>query len=206
MILKQRWDATWRTLGVAPRPAKTYEELIATYSDSDRFYHTLKHIEECFVNFDPAYQLALYPAEIEIAIWFHDAVYDTRRNDNEEKSASWADNVIQQSSLPTEVAARIRNLVLTTKHNSSPDTGDASLFVDVDLSILGASLKRFDEYEQQIRQEYIWVPKTEFRQRRAELLREFLAREHVYSTEFFQDRFETMARTNLTRSLLKLES
>lgn len=167
---------------------------------------SLKHLEECFSHFDSAMQLAHSPAEIEIAIWFHDAIYDTRKHDNEERSAAWAVNAVRNSGASSEVAQRIGDMVLATKHQVAPNTADASLFVDVDLSILGASATRFAEYERQIRQEYAWVPEKEFQQGRAKLLRDISMRERIYATEFFQKRLETAARENLKRSLSKLES
>jgi predicted metal-dependent HD superfamily phosphohydrolase len=187
------------------QPRTTFDEVIAAYSESGRFYHTLNHLEECFSHFDSAKRLARSPAEIEIAIWFHDAIYDTRRNDNEENSAGWAVNVIQESGLSSTVAERIAGLILATKHKVKPHDPDASLFVDVDLSILGASTNRFDEYERQIRQEYAWVPENEFRQGRTKLLRNIWAREHIYFTQFFRTRLEATARENLKRSLVELE-
>ena len=204
--LKQRWDANWGTLGATPEPAITFDELVGAYSESGRFYHTLKHLEECFWHFDSARRLARIPAEIEISIWFHDAIYDTRRNDNEENSAAWAANVIRDSCLSPEVAERITHLILATKHQAKPASGDVALFVDVDLSILGASTDRFDDYERQIRQEYAWVPENEFRQGRAKLIEGILARKRIYSTDFFQNKLETAARANVMRSLAKLES
>lgn len=204
--LKLRWDAMWRALGAEPQPATTFDDLVTAYSETRRFYHTLAHLEECFWYFDSAKQLARSPEEIEIAIWFHDAIYDTHRNDNEENSAGWAANVIRDSCLAEEIAERIANLILATKHKAKPNSGDASLFVDVDLSILGSSADRFDEYEKQIRLEYAWVPEKEFRLGRAKLLRDISARERIYSTEFFQDRLESAARQNLKRSLSKLKN
>ena len=76
--------------------------------------------------------------------------------------------------------------------------------MDVDLWILGADSPRFDEYERQIRQEYAWVPEQTFRQRRAAILREFLARPAIYSTSLFSQRYEAQARANLRRSLDQL--
>lgn len=114
---KLRWDVTWRALGALPQPATTFDELVAAYSESGHFYHTLKHLEKCFSHFDLAKRLARIPAEIEIAIWFHDAIYDTRRNDNEENSAIWAENVIRDCGLLPE---RIGDLILATKHKVNP--------------------------------------------------------------------------------------
>src|SRR5262245_58920648 len=204
MALKQRWDATWGVFGVAPQPTTTYDQLIAAYSESGRYYHSVRHLEECFSQFDAAKQLARVPAEIEIAIWFHDAVYDTHKNDNEELSAVWAVNVLRSSGLSLALTGRIEELILATKHQTRPYTMDGLLFLDVDLSILGASAERFNEYERQIRDEYAWVPENEFRQGRAKLLREISAREQIYFTEFFQTRLETAARENIKRSLAQI--
>jgi predicted metal-dependent HD superfamily phosphohydrolase len=204
--LRIRWDATWRMLGAEPRPATTFDGLVAAYSDAGRYYHTLTHLEECFSHFGSAKPLAQSPGEIEIAIWFHDAIYDTHRNDNEENSAAWAAQVTRDSRLSGEIAERIAGLILATKHRAKPDSADGSLFVDVDLSILGSSTDRFDQYEKQIRLEYAWVPEQEFRTGRAKLLRDISKRERIYATEFFQNRLEAAARTNLNRSLAKLES
>jgi predicted metal-dependent HD superfamily phosphohydrolase len=76
--------------------------------------------------------------------------------------------------------------------------------VDIDLSILGAEAERFDEYEVQVRQEYAWVPGPVFRHKRREILQGFLARPHIYATEWFQRRFEAVARNNLQRSVARL--
>ena len=69
---------------------------------------------------------------------------------------------------------------------------------------VGAAPQRFDEYEMQVRQEYAWVPEETFRRRRAEILGQFLARRHIYSTEAFRERYEPRARANLARSLSTL--
>jgi predicted metal-dependent HD superfamily phosphohydrolase len=95
-------------------------------------------------------------------------------------------------------------MILATKHNAAPDSHDAALTVDIDLSILGASATRFDEYETQVRTEYAWVPEEAFREARAKILREFLARPRIYSTDFFYDRLEVSARANLQRSVARL--
>jgi predicted metal-dependent HD superfamily phosphohydrolase len=66
-------------------------ELIHAYSSPDRYYHNLTHIQDCLSVFDQTSSLVAHPKEVELAIWFHDAVYDTRRSDNEQKSAEWAE-------------------------------------------------------------------------------------------------------------------
>ena len=79
------------------------------------------------------------------------------------------------------------------------------LVVDIDLSILGASPDRFDEYELQIRAEYAWVDDEAFRSKRRSVLTAFLARPTIFGTAHFRRTLEPGARANLQRSLQRLE-
>ena len=113
---------------------------------------------------------------------------------------------IQQSELARAgVAAqsmdRIKSLIMATCHSAAPMEPDQCLLVDIDLSILGASEKRFQEYERQIREEYSFVPETIFIQKRREILKSFLARQRIYSTCYFFDRLESLARRDLTQAV-----
>jgi predicted metal-dependent HD superfamily phosphohydrolase len=74
----------------------------------------------------------------------------------------------------------------------------------VDLSILGQDGKRFSEYERQIRQEYSWVPEAVFAAKRAEVLERFLARQWIFATEWFREKYEEQARQNLKGSISRL--
>jgi len=93
---------------------------------------------------------------------------------------------------------------MATRHNAVPEEHDDKIVVDIDLSILGAGEARFDEYENQIRQEYAWVDEVFFGQARAAVLRSFLNRRFIYSTEDFRSRLELRARHNLTTSMRRL--
>jgi predicted metal-dependent HD superfamily phosphohydrolase len=200
----KRWRTTWKCLGVDAPDDQLYREVIARYSESHRSYHTTQHLGECFARLDEARHLADHVYEVELALWFHDAVYEVRNQDNEERSASWARTAAGQSGLPPAVSERVHRLILATKHDASPASQDAALLVDVDLSILGAAQDRFDEYERQVRQEYSWVPGFLFRRKRREILEAFLARPQIYSTEHFRKHYEAPARANLARSIQQL--
>jgi predicted metal-dependent HD superfamily phosphohydrolase len=204
MTLSDRWRSTWSDLGLpAPGPG-VLEDLLARYSETSRAYHTRQHLEECFEQFVHASHLSSHSGEVQIALWFHDAIFDTQSSQNEERSAALATEVLAAAGASTEVQLRVSDLVLATRHDAPPPSEDARLTVDIDLSILGASPSRFDEYELQVRREYSWVPEPAFRQARAGILRGFIARPSVYSTEFFRERLESQARSNLTRSLARL--
>lgn len=93
---------------------------------------------------------------------------------------------------------------MATRHTAVPHDVDAKVLVDVDLSILGASAERFDEYEQQVRDEYSWVPEFIFRRERKRILQEFLSRPTVFNTQVFLERYEQQARKNIERSIARL--
>jgi predicted metal-dependent HD superfamily phosphohydrolase len=201
MDLASRWTAAWQGLG-AGAPALLFEQLIAAYREPHRRYHTLQHLEECFANFDLLRAEAENAAQSELALWFHDAVYDTRRDDNEERSAHWARDSIFPVS--REAAERVHRLIMATKHDAAPEDSDARIVVDVDLSILGAANDRFDEYERQIREEYAWVPSALYRRERRRILAAFLSRPALFSTAAFLRRYEAQARRNLGRAIATL--
>jgi predicted metal-dependent HD superfamily phosphohydrolase len=199
----ERWKTTWRGLGVnGDEPL--YRSLIERYSEPHRSYHTVQHLDECFARLDESSDRAVHAHEVELALWFHDAFYDTRSQDNEERSASWAEAAAVHVGVAAEAARRVRDLIMATTHDAAPATADAKLLVDVDLAILGAPAERFDEYERQVREEYSWVLSWLFRRKRREILLAFLARPHVFSTKYFRTTYETQARANLERSVKSL--
>jgi predicted metal-dependent HD superfamily phosphohydrolase len=127
-----------------------------------------------------------------------------KRQDNEQKSAEWAKAAALRSGLSVPAAERVYDLVMVTRHRAQPESTDAKILVDIDLSILGAPSERFDEYEGQVREEYAWVPWLLFRRKRRQILEEFIARPRIFNTDCFVESHEAQARSNLQRSLEKL--
>lgn len=201
---RQRWLDMWRRLGVAEPADGLLPELLRRYAEPHRKYHTMQHLDECFSNFDHVRSEAEHEAEIEFALWFHDAFYDVRSHDNELKSADWAHAELLHAGGARDSADRVHALVMATCHNATPVTQDSKILVDVDLSILGAATARFDEYENQIRAEYAWVPEPVYRSKRASILQAFLDRDSIYNTPYFRSHCEGRARENLKRSISQL--
>jgi predicted metal-dependent HD superfamily phosphohydrolase len=195
------WRETWRRLGVAAADEAEFRDLIARYSEPHRKYHTIQHLDECFDKLRELRADAVHPEEIELALWFHDAIYDVRRQDNEARSAQLARSAIRAAGLPTAVADRVHAMVMSTRHDAAPSGTDERILVDVDLSILGAAPERFDEYERQVREEYRWVPGPVFRARRRSILQGFLDRPTIFNTQAFIDAYEAQARANIERSM-----
>lgn len=200
--LPAQWQRTWRDLGAVPDP-HLLERLLGAWREPQRHYHTVQHLRECLEHFEAAREQALHAGEASLALWFHDAVYDARRHDNEQRSADWARECLLASCAGSERADRVHALVMATRHDAVPAAGDAPLVVDVDLAILGAPRERFDEYERQVRLEYAHVDDEAYRAGRGRILRALLARPAIYSTPMFSARFEDAARANLARSLAK---
>jgi predicted metal-dependent HD superfamily phosphohydrolase len=201
------WIETWRRLGIADSPElrRLHGDVLGRYTEPHRHYHTDRHLAECFEKVRDIIALAEHPAEVHIGLWFHDAIYDTRRHDNEERSAEWARSAARALGAGADSAQRIYDLIMLTRHAAEPIGVDAQILVDTDLSILGAPPARFHEYEEQVRREYAWVPEPTFRTTRATILKEFLGRPRLYGTAHFRERYEAQARRNLQDSLRSLE-
>lgn len=200
----EQWQVMWKGLGAASPDPALFHELVGRYSENYRSYHTIQHLDECFSWLPKISSVAEHPHEIELALWFHDAIYDVKRQDNEQKSAEWAKGSALRMGLSILVAERVYDLVMVTRHSAVPHGTDAKILVDIDLSILGAAPERFDEYERQVREEYAWVPWLLFRRTRRKILEEFIARPQIFSTDLFFNSHEAKARSNLQRSLGRL--
>lgn len=181
-------------------------ELSALYAAQDRHYHNLAHIEAMLALAGDYRGLLRDPEAVEAAIWFHDAIYDSKAKDNEAQSAALA-----EQKLAGRVEAgrldRISSMIVATATHQLPSfddptaVRDAGLFLDMDLSILGAQPDAFDAYEHAVRREYAWVEEPMWRTGRSAVLKNFLARPHIFHTEEFRQRFEPQARLNMARSL-----
>ena len=186
-----------------PEPPALYTQLLAAWSEPQRHYHTLQHLAECLTLADSQRDEMTHPAEVVLALWFHDAVYDVRAHDNEARSAQWAAQVLNEAGVSPDECARIDALIMATCHGAaaSPGTPDSALLVYIDLAILGSEESRFAEHEAQIRAEYAWVPPEVFAVKRRAVLRSFLDRPRIYTTDTMHARFETQARVNLSRAI-----
>lgn len=190
-------------------PDALKQELLELYRAPDRHYHGASHIEAMLRLFEANRARFADPSAAEAAIWFHDAVYDSRRGDNEAKSAELAAEKLAGHADDGQVA-RIVALILATATHEPPEGADeatrqdAALFLDLDLSVLGAAGDAFDAYEAGVRREYGWVDEANWRAGRAAVLKKFLDRPAIFQTEIFRQRYEKTARDNIARSLAAL--
>ncbi|WP_374354590.1 hypothetical protein [Chitinimonas sp.] len=193
---KAVWESSWAMLGLEADP-ECFVRLMTSYAEPHRHYHTQQHLAECLALIQQVRNKLEHPAEVELALWFHDAIYAPLRHDNELRSADWAREVLLIAGADLELADRVHSLIMATRHTAEPLGPDAQLLVDIDLAILGAPPERFAEYERQVRAEYRHVPTFLFRRKRRELLQRFLARPVLYGSAKLRERFEAGARANL---------
>jgi predicted metal-dependent HD superfamily phosphohydrolase len=202
------WRELLRTAGADPVAGeRVFADLVAAYGAPGRFYHNLDHLADVLATVRARGGQARDLTAVRFAAWFHDAVYDPRAADNEERSAAWAERALGELGVPPATAETVRRLILLTKtHAAEPEDSDGCALLDADLRILGAPAERYRAYAAAIRQEYAWVPEDAYRAGRGRVLRSFLARERIYTTRELSDALEAQARRNLQAELQELEA
>lgn len=200
----ERWLHLMRALGFGDN-ADAWRELLRAYSEPHRSYHACMHIQSCLNLLDEFTALAEYPHEVELALWFHDAVYQPLSSSNELRSAELATQFLRSNGASAEQTDRACRLIMATRHADQAQSRDEALLLDIDLAILGAGVDEYAEYEAGIRKEYQAIPWFVYSRKRAAILRAFVAREYIYLNEAFRVKYEQAARTNLTAAIAQLD-
>jgi predicted metal-dependent HD superfamily phosphohydrolase len=184
------------------------DELIARHDEPHRRYHTMAHIEDCLVQLETSIDLASTDRELlEAAIWFHDAIYDPQRNDNEARSADLAVERLTAEGHRTDFVAEVARLIrLTAGHWVAEGDGLGARLVSIDLSILGAEPDRYDAYARAIREEYAHVSEPLYRAGRAAILTRFLEAPVLLPDPAWAARLDMPARANLRREIANLSA
>lgn len=200
---ENRWLALMKQLGLQDN-RNQWRALQSAYAEKHRHYHTAEHIVACLQHLDMVGHLAEHRAEVELALWFHDAIYKPRSSANELDSANWCSEFLQSNKVDSSVIERIHQLIMITCHNAVPATNDEQLLVDIDLAILGAPEDVYWQFEDNVRKEYQWVPGFIFRAKRKEILQGFLKRERIYHHDYSFESLEAQARVNLQAAVGRL--
>lgn len=183
-----------------------FGRLSDAYGEAGRAYHTLGHVAACLHDLDALALPASEARAVELALWWHDAVYDPRRADNEARSAALAAEELARLGEPTpRIAEAARLIELTAGH--APDRSDVCgcALVSIDLAILGAPEAAYEAYAAAIRREYAHLADPAFNAGRASVLAHFLDADSIYPDPVFERRLGTAARANIARELARLE-
>lgn len=199
-----RFRQVWLQLAAVGDPEPIASDLLTRWSERHRHYHNLDHLDHCLSGLNTHRKLADDAPALQIALWFHDAVYDPRAPDNEIRSAALAREVLNRANVSSDRVDHIEKLILATRTHESDGSTDTALLLDLDLAILGSSPDAYLRYAEAIRREYAWVPEAEYREKRAAVLQRFLGRVALFLTPPFHQRYEVEARQNLATEIARL--
>jgi predicted metal-dependent HD superfamily phosphohydrolase len=204
--MRAGWVNLLARYAVAPAAAyPIFDRLVAAYSEPHRFYHTLEHINEVLKVAGKLANASTDPSAIRLAIWFHDAVYDPRATDNEERSTTLAADLLRPLGVPEGTIQHVAEMIQATAHCTTAEAGtDTAVLLDADLAILSSEERRYARYAADIRREYAWVEESAYRAGRAKVLQSFLDRPRIYRTERMHAVAEDTARRNLAIEIDRL--
>lgn len=218
--LERKFETLWRYSGCADDYRKGFYELQVQYNKPKRYYHTFEgHIRFCVYNFlEYVIDRVKNPINVLWQLILHDSVMDFGRSDevnceareyvpgyNDAMSAQYAGEFLSKYDVDVEIINSVAKAIVYYDHKSVPDDDDVKTGLDIDLLILAQSQDVFDEYENNIRKEYLWVKEDIFRKKRIEILISFLNnRPRIFLTDYLYDQYEDQARVNIERSIDKL--
>ena len=175
------------------------EALIAAWSEPQRRYHSTSHLEWLLDEADRREALIRDRAFVGYAIWFHDAIYVPGEPDNEDRSAAWARDALAGNGELSERVAQI--IEMTKKHQEGEAEGDAALFLDMDMAIIGAQWEAYCAYAAGVRREFSAYPDGAFAAGRWNWLEKQLAYPRLFRTELYERELGDTARANLSWEL-----
>ncbi len=176
------------------------------YAEPHRAYHTQAHVDAMLAGLATVRPVLDWPEPVELAVWYHDAIYDPAAADNEARSAALLRAELA-GLLEPALLDRAALLILLTKDHALPDVGaawagDAALFLDLDMAVLGAEPASYDAYERGIAAEYVPVyGVTQYEAGRQRFLTEMLARPRLFLTDQSHRELDAQARRNIQRWL-----
>lgn len=204
---KQRFKSLWERCQTAEGKGASaddvFEEVQAYYSEPGRHYHTPMHIEHCLRQFDLATDEMDDADAVEMAIWFHDLVFNVSAKDNELQSARRFVELAGES-MPPEFKTKVYDLIMATAPPRMPKTNDEKFMLDIDLSSFGLPWDDFVRDSTAVRKESPQLSDAEFFPGQRAFLESLVSREHFYFTDFFRSRIEETARNNIKRHLKSL--
>jgi predicted metal-dependent HD superfamily phosphohydrolase len=187
-----------------PKAEDLWQELQRAYAQRGRHYHSMAHIEHMLAG-ALAHRAAVHDwSAFLLAIYYHDAVYNVLKKDNEEKSAALAQKRLKHTEIAPETLETCIKHILATKHHEPSENPDTNLLLDLDLAILGGPWETYEQYARQVRKEYGIYPDLLYNPGRKKVLATFLERAAIYKTPTYQAAHEAQARENIAKEITLL--
>ncbi len=176
-----------------------YQLLLDAYNEPQRVYHDIEHIECCLSVFGQVSHLLENPDGVELAIWFHDAIYQLGACDNEQLSANLFMN-ITDGLFQDEFRETVYQHIMATCHKSTKITDrDRQLMVDIDLSSFGLPWPDFLRDSKKVRHEMGHICDAEYYQKQMAFQQSLLSRPAFFYSDYFVEHYEAQARSNLAK-------
>ncbi len=205
--LSRAWRALIPGSSSPAAVSRVGDDLLIRWREPHRYYHTVDHLSAVLAVIDEFGDRAADTVAVALAAWFHDAIYDPHRLDNEEASALLAESSLPDLGVPPDQVAEVARLVrLTASHDPIPGDRNGALLTDADLAILGAAPEAYRAYARAVRQEYAFVPEAAFAAGRGGVLQGLLALPRLYHVPALRDRWEDQAKHNISSELAALFS
>jgi predicted metal-dependent HD superfamily phosphohydrolase len=179
---------------------RVFDDLIRRYGEPHRRYHGWNHVLRCLDQFELVAARLRDPDAVELALWFHDAVYVPGATDNEKRSAELFCET-GRGLFHMDFIEKVHSFTMLTRHNLAPSDSDGEFVVDIDLSSLASGWDRFMEDSDRIRQEQCGISDGRFYPAQAKFLRSLVDRPQIFYSTFFHERYERSARDNINRFL-----
>lgn len=182
-----------------------WEEIVYRYAEQHRYYHTLNHIAHLFTLCESYLHQLVQPAVVGFAIFYHDIVYDTFRDDNEGLSALIAREHLSRLQVKEQLIDYVETFIMATRDHQLPAHfplhNDLALFLDFDVAILGEQPEVYKQYSHKIRQEYSKYNDKIYNQGRKAALQKIEAGGHIFHTENFRSTLEDQAKQNINNEV-----
>jgi len=179
--------------------------LLGAYGAPERGYHDLHHLAEVLEHATALLQSEPgEPTTIALAAWYHDAVYDGARDD-EERSALLAEQQLSGAGVSGTLVAEVARLVrLTATHDPGAHDANGRVLSDADLAILAAAPERYAAYVAGVRRDFADHSDEEFRAGRLSVLETLAGRDRLFHTGTGHELWNAAARANLAREIAAL--
>lgn len=210
--IKSRYMSLMQRLNVeAKRAEKAFDRLVEGYQTPVRYYHTIDHVNDVLQHLDwaadnvqnikalPADDRQTFLDSVELAIWYHDIVYDARAHNNEAESARFMMLETERLGIDPATAREAAQAILITAEHANAKTLAEQIIADCDLHVLGVSWEKFAHNSDMIRKEYAHVETELYFETRKRIFNGFLSAGPLYKTKAFADRYEAKARANIER-------
>ncbi|MEW7289165.1 HD domain-containing protein [Aquimarina sp. 2304DJ70-9] len=178
-----------------------WSEIEKKHTKKNRYYHNLSHLEHLYTQLNEVKDKIRDWDMVLFALFYHDYIYNTLKQENEEESAKKAIEVLNLLSIDKNRIELCNEIILATKGHNTSKNNDVNYFTDADLSILGSDWEGYKTYFKKVRKEYKYYPDFVYNKGRAKVLQHFVKMPQIFKTHHFKIRYEAKAKENLQQEI-----